>query len=375
MLYFYSLKKSIKMKKLLLSSSLKANSIHYHVKWMGDDFRGEMVELSGYLVVAVKHSRPVNRKKELFTKKVQMDSSEIVWSVSLENTDFYSYQWQKIDMYIEIEAKVDGFLFFDTIWKTIIWRELFSKAEIVWVWPERANPQDDYNLIENFKAIDPSSRVKVLVAAGLLIIMLWITTVLGFFDIQLLEAADDEDFSTFWTMLWGTWVAWVSLWLYIKKCMRQYMSFYLKDESALWEYGKSFKTQNVIGGKARVDLQDIWIKIVGYNLEKWQYQKTTGSWKNKRTVTRNIEHQVEAIILCEEQIAFIPKNTEISEYLKSSFSFDDFYHKLHPPLLVWVNHGLDIWWEIQLINEKYMDKKIIWNTKMFKYQDFLRSEW
>jgi len=103
-------------------------------------------------------------------------------------------------------------------------------------------------------------------------------------------------------------------------------------------------------------------------MEKGQYKRW--SWTKTRTVS--FTNPVRAISLYDEQINFIPKNTNISEYFKWEVSFEKMYKSLYPEQEISSSHWLKIHWEVQLIHDNFIDQELIWDWSFFRYDHFLK---
>lgn len=147
------------------------------------------------------------------------------------------------------------------------------------------------------------------------------------------------------------------------------MTFFYKKIKFNWSKTEKFRIRDLVWGTSRVDLKNVELKVVACNMEKWQY--TRWSWSNKRTVS--FSEPFNAISLYDKKIDFIPMNTEISEYFKWDISFEEMYKVLYPEQMLWNNHWLKVHWEVQLIHNKFIDQELIWDSKKFKFENFI--EW
>jgi hypothetical protein len=174
--------------------------------------------------------------------------------------------------------------------------------------------------------------------------------------------------SPFVSALITSWVLWAGIWALMRSQLRKYMKFFLKG----WiKYGikwKKYKISEIIWGKSRVDLENIELRIVAWNLENWQYIRWSGS--NRRTVS--FSNPIRGIILYKEKVNFIPKSTDISNYFNWDFNFDLMYKALYPEQMVSSSHWLSLRWEVQLIHDKFIDQELVWSNKDFKFEDFLK---
>ena len=147
----------------------------------------------------------------------------------------------------------------------------------------------------------------------------------------------------------------------IKSNLKTYMSFYLKNENICFEKDKEYFLRNILEWKTKIPLKDIELKIVACNIEKWMY--TSWSWKNKRIIKINEYFS--------EKISYIPKWSNISEYISWSIYLNAIYEKLLPELMIGDSHWVWLHFEIQLIDDNLVDQELTIASKYFDKKYFL----
>lgn len=177
----------------------------------------------------------------------------------------------------------------------------------------------------------------------------------------------DSHSPLFDSLAWS-WALWAWIWFMIKTQLRRYMTFVFKKTKFLWDITKSYKIREIVTWRSRVDLKNVKLKIVACNMENGQYVRWSGS--NRRTVS--FSNPIRAISLYDENIDFIPRWTDISDYFKWEVSFERMYKALYPEQMISSSHWLSVHWEVQLISAKFIDQELIWHWNSFKYEYFLK---
>lgn len=274
-------------------------------------------------------------------------------TIDLSKIKNYSYKWLYIDSDLKILTELDDKIFFDTKLEKDIIKSIWGKLNHIVNSKAMINPKDKYDIYANFLALDKNKRLLILFIISIFssLIIYWIF-VLPFFLIQL---------AFFWFIIYK----------WFKNFLKNYMNFwFIKNSYMSYDKDKVYKLSELVTWKSNVNLKNFKVRVVAANMEKWTH--VVWSWKSRKTVYFN--NPVNWIILHEETINFLPKNTDISDYLKWSFSFKRMYEKLYPPFQITPLHWIDVRWEIQLIHNKFMDKEIVWPTHFIKYDNFIKKD-
>lgn len=327
--------------------------------------------------VNVIDSRAVDSTKILFKKNFVIDSSIHDLIIDLTKYKNFSYRWSMINIDLIVEVVVDDSIFFDTKVTSKIQQALFIKPQVYSNSKSIIDPKDNFNLKDNLKAIPFDAMAFVFGLSILWGIVIIINVIVWAHDQFVNDAqtyfyshynSDWESSSPLFNSLSTSWAIWAWIWFMIKSQLRRYMTFVFKKTKFLWDRIQKYRIKDIVTWKSRVDLKDVVLKIVACNMEKWQYKRW--SWTKTRTVS--FTNPVRAISLYEEKIDFIPKNTDISEYLKWEVSFENMYKTLYPEQIISSSHWLTIHFEVQLIHNKFIDQELIWNSNFFKYEHFLK---
>lgn len=285
---------------------------------------------------------PVNWKNTLFEKNFTITwlSNRVV--LDLDNQNFYSYNWKHINSKLKILIQIDDSFFIDTKITKEIEKYLDNKNKNIISSNSILKQTDYFSYFKNFLALWLFHKLYVLTILSICIFSFFIFIFLS-------------PFVLFFA------------WLLIKKIFQNYMTFELKKWFSFNYLNNEYNLSEIVTWKSKIDLHNITIRVVFSNTEVWQ--SIVWTWEHRRT--RTFIEQVNGFILYNEQIKFIPKNTDISDYLKWSISLDEIYKKLYPPLFITENHWIGITREIQLIHNRLVDKEIKWPECNFRYEDFL----
>lgn len=328
--------------------------------------------------VIVHDSRPVNGSKTIFTKKFVILESITVIDIDSGSLQVYSYQGSHIDINVITRLKVDDKLIFDTSVSEKQQISIGMKPQIGGNPSEMINPKDSFDLRKNLKAIPPINqlKVKILMAVGAVLITL--NTYVGFHDQFMVNEkhyfysrvnSDGESQSPMVGSTVVDGIAGGALWLLILSELRKYMTFKFKQMPTRIRRGETMRVSDLIGGMARVELNNIDVRIVVANLECGQYKR--GSGTKERTVS--FSEPVRAVFVYNKHIDQIPANVPVEQYFNDTISFDNMFSALYPPTMAGSNHGMKVHWEVQLIHREFVDQELVGNSQIFEYKDFLSA--
>ncbi len=147
------------------------------------------------------------------------------------------------------------------------------------------------------------------------------------------------------------------------------MSFRLTSKLSMFAPGATFQVKDLISGVPRVPLETAELRIVACNLEKGSKWEESG--KSRREVT--FTHPVRAITLYKKKVFKLPAGQEINEHFPEVISFDGIYQKLYPAQMLTKTHGIDLYWEVQLLSDTFVDQELIGPVDSFRYIYFFRE--
>jgi hypothetical protein len=270
--------------------------------------------------------------------------------------------WKKINIVYEIQVKFDDSLFLDTTINKKIHYNLLKKnlgwlnnLELKW----KISPKDEFNLIENIKIL-PSNVKRII-----WIIWLGFLLFIGFIIYSWRDYKGD--FEIIWIVISDIIFFLLLFYIIVVSKLGEYMKISMKNKNIIFSKDWVYRLKDIIEWKSNVDLENLEVKIVAHNYEIWQYD----GWKNNHVAT--FIEPINHIELFSKTFSFIPKNTDISNYLDWEVSFKDIYEKIFPQFMVSPTHWLNFHCEIQLISEKYADKRLIIPYTCFDEKEFSKE--
>lgn len=328
--------------------------------------------------VKVNDSRPVNATDVLFEREIaslQPRQEIVIHRASLQA---YSYSGHHIDVVIESELAIDDGLIFDTKITEQEQIAIGSKPAVSSDAKGVVEPKDAFDFITNFKAIPPQNRlitsILLLVGAVVVTVNSWVgihdqfapDPMTWFYDHR---DSDGDSESPLQKSLVGSGIVGTAIWLAVKRQLRKYMTFEICNVPGEIRRGDVFRASAVLRGVARVDLHDVRLRVVACNMEKGQYKR--GSGTKERTVS--FTEPVRAVILYDRHIAQIPANAPVESYFGGEIEFEPMFRSLYPPQRVSGSHGIEVYWEVQLIHDELVDQELVGPVGCFAWRDFLEA--
>lgn len=365
-------------KKIILNTTVIDNKLKCVVEVNDSFYYWKKATLKLVSKVDVIDSRPINWSKTIYSKKFTIDSFiDDIFNIDLKKYKNYTYKWKKININLVVELIVDDAIIFDTKLTEKIQKEIWNKPKVSTSAKFMISPMDLFNMIDNLKAIPNTAKVIVMWLSIVWVFVIIINMLVWFHDQFTVESqtyfyshydSDWESNSPLFNALAWSWTIWAWIWFMIKTQLKKYMTFFFTKTKFLWNIDRIFKVSDIIWWKSRVDLKDISLRIVACNMELWQYKRW--SWTNTRTVS--FSEPTRAVSLYDSKIDFIPKNTDIGEYIKWEFSFEKMYKVLYPEQIISNTHWLKVHWEVQLLHDKFIDQELIGDSSFFRYKNFLQ---
>jgi hypothetical protein len=349
--------------------------IHCNPELVGHDAEFQLVA-----EVDVQDKRPVNKEVTLYRQKFTVVPG--VKTIKIPRMKFraYSYSDKNIEINIHTRLKVDDAIFFDTKISQEQQIKIGTKPYVREDAKDKIEPNDIFKFFENLKAIPVQNQLITLflVVVGGLIML--INAAIGIHDQFVPESmtylyshvnSEGESQSPLAGSLMMSGVLGVAVWFAMRNQLRKYMKFNLNliNMPANIYPDKTYKVSKFFSGRSRVPLEDITLRIVACNMEKGQYVRGSGS--NQRTVS--FSEPVRGVLLYEKCVNHIPNRVQIRNYFDEEISFKSMFEILYPPYMASPTHGIDVYWEIQLLHPEFVDQELIAPTKHFRYEDFLVS--
>lgn len=328
--------------------------------------------------VVVKDSKPVHASDVVFRARIEVVGAQNIVEIPREQLRAYSYRGTLIDIELHTELKIDDGLIFDTLVREEQQIAAGLKPAISTDARGIVEPEDAFDFIANLKAIPPANQLLTLLLMIVGGIVIAFNTWLGWHDqmapdhltfLYSHRDSDGDSQSPLMTSLMASGAFGAAVWYAIRRQLRQYMSFEVTGVPGRIGIGDRIPAARLVRGKARVDLNDVVVRIVGCNMERGQYKRRSGS--KERTVSFN--HPVRAVILYEKRLERVPAHLPLERYLDGDVAFDAMFRALYPPQPVGREHGLSVHWEVQLIHDELVDQEIVCRNDCFVWSDFLKS--
>jgi hypothetical protein len=223
------------------------------------------------------------------------------------------------------------------------------------------DPKDHYNLLKNFKAIDNKQRILIIGAGITALVIILLNSILGIHDQFSPESltwfyshyeSDGDAQSPLLLALGINGTIAGATWVFIKSKLKKYMLFYFKQKPSI-NPKTIISARELIGGRPRVDLKQIRIKVVAGNFVHGSYERGSGS--SQRTVW--FHKAIKAITLFEQSILHVPAHADLSNYLEGDIHFSDVFDSLLPTMLS-DKTGVSLDWEVQLIHDHFIDQEL-----------------
>ncbi|MBX3427235.1 MAG: hypothetical protein KF688_16270 [Pirellulales bacterium] len=324
----------------------------------------------------VNDSRPVHGKREAFTHAFRISGERQVIAIPRSRSMPYSYDGRHVDVVLKAELRIDDGVLFDTKIKAQIEVEPPARPGATLCAKHVVEPPDRYRFWANWLAIPARNKAAALVLGLVGAIVGAVNTALGVHDQFAPEGqtylyshrdSDGDAQSPLLSSGAVTGGAALVVWFALRRQLRTYMTFQA-DSRPVARLGRD--TEAVVGelfhGVARVPLRNVVLRIVACNMERGQYVRGSGS--SRRTVS--FKEPVRGLVLYEKQTAEIPAGVPVESFFPDTVSFAPLFDSLYPPLSVTNDHGVDVYWEIQLLHDEYVDQELVGDVSGLAVADF-----
>lgn len=339
---------------------------------------GHAAELRVRRRVRVHDERPVDSSDVVLRRTLPSLAETNEIEIHRASLQAYSYRGTRIDVEIHSELEIDDGVLFDTAITEQEELLLAGKPEISSDARGIVQPSDAFNFATNFNAIPPANRfiTALLLLGGLVAIALnsWV----GFHD-QFSPAgltwvydhidSDGDSESPLVKSLMASGALGAAVWFAIRRQLRKYMTFEICNLPARVRRSAVLRAAAVLRGRSRVELRDVRLRVVACNMEKGQYKRGHGT--KERTVS--FSEAVRAVVLYDQHISAIPGGVPVERYFDGEIDFEPMFSALYPPQRVGSSHGLDIYWEVQLIHDELVDQELVGPVDCFAWNDFLEA--
>lgn len=332
---------------------------------------GRKVTFSFERKVHVKDSRPVHESKPLFTHTFTAGSAgEQEFELPEVGPEVYSYSGPHIDVQILVKVVVDDGYIWDTTVETAIGGELYAQPRASTCAKAIIDPEDEVDYWKNLEALDEPTRWQAMFVglAG----TLFLCATLGVAGHDLLCGYGEtwlfpDDgvgtfFIAFFMVIFGA--AITGAWVF--SLMGSYMDLEAKNLPGGLDRDWQPRVSDLFSGKTHVQLSDLTFRIVACNRECGQYVR--GSGTNRRTIS--FQEPLRGVMLFEQKVPYLPKGVDPASYLDERIDLGAIFDELYPPQMASTTHGVDLYWELQVIHPHLVDKELALETKGFDLEAF-----
>ena len=353
-----------------------------YVTWeiTSDDFKviGQPFRFSIFTKVKVAQSRGINSKIRAHKRDFTMQRSQTL-SVPFSQLKALPYQGKSIK--IALEAILEGRGKAKHTPQIIhrLEKPFFRRAPQVRDAANLIQPKDVFSFQKNLEVIPFHNQI---ITLGLMLIGLVVVTVINIVGVhdqfcidgqQYLISRIDSDGdpqSPVLAALGASGAVGAAIWMLIKAQLRRYMHLEKRPITGGIVPGLVCRAGDLFYGKSRIDLKNIKLRVVACNQEKGQ--RIEGDGSNKRTVS--FSNLVQGLLIYEKHIDHIAAGDSVERWFPEEVYFDRIFNNLLPPMMISSTHGLDLYWEIQLIHNELIDQELIGKVHKLKIQDFLERE-
>ena len=353
-----------------------------HVTWeiTSDDPKaiGQPFSFSIFTKVKVAQSRGINSKICSHKRDFTMQRSQTL-SVPFAQLKALPYQGKSIK--IALEAILEGRGKTKHIPQIIhrLEKPFFRRATQVKNAANLIEPKDVFNFRKNLEVIPFHNQIITLVLMLIGAVVVTIINIVGAHDQFCIDGqqylmsrtdSDGDPQSPVLVALGASGAFGAAIWMLIKAQLRRYMHLEKRPIAGGLVPGLVCRAGDLFYGKSRIDLENIKLRVVACNQEKGQ--RIEGHGSNRRTVS--FSNPVQGLLIYEKHIDHIAAGDSVERWFPEEIYFDRIYNNLLPPMMISSTHGLDLYWEIQLIHNELVDQELIGKVHKLKIQDFLERE-
>ena len=339
---------------------------------------GESFEFSILTKVTVDQSRGIDSKICAFKRNFKMQQSQI-FSVPFSQLKALPYQGKSIK--IALEAILEGRGKAKHTPQIIhrLEKPFFRRAPKIRDAANLIEPQDVFSFRKNLEDIPLHNQISTLALGLVGLVVIAVINIVGIHDQFSVEgqqylmsrtASDGDSQSPVLRALGASGAVGAAIWMLIKAQLRRYMHLEKRPITGGIVPGLVCRAGDLFYGKSRIDLKNIKLRVVACNQEKGQ--RIEGDGSNRRTVS--FSNPVQGLLIYEKHIEHIAAGDSVERWFPEEVYFDRIFNNLLPQMMISETHGLNLYWEIQLIHNELVDQELIGKVHKLKIQDFLERE-
>jgi hypothetical protein len=354
----------------------RAGDIVCRVEVLDSKLIGHDAVISIIAKIEVHDRRAVNDQRTAYSKKFQLSQNSVEIRIPRDEMRAYTYSGKMISITLHTRLVVDDSILFDTKITEEQELKLGTKPSVSANAKSIIEPSDSFSIFKNLKAIPAGARMLTIIALVVGLVVIAVNTLIGFHDqvspeeltwIYSHVGSDGDGSSPLVNSLVGSGGIGLSIWLFMRRQLRQYMKFSLKKLPQILR-GRSYPLGSLVRGRSRTPLHNVTLRVVACNMELGQYKR--GSGTNVRTVS--FREPTQGVILYKTKVKHIPPNVPIAPYFDGPVDFGPMFAALYPPFKA-STHGLEVHWEVQLLHPEFVDQELVGPTDKFRYADFLEG--
>lgn len=298
---------------------------------------------------------PINKKENIYSKNIKIASNNQSFEINLDEIYFYSYEWKNINIETFLKIKYKNKI----ITKEQFFYNLLSKKDNS-DFENDVFVEDKFFLEKNFAMLPKTSKFKIIfIALFTFLLFIW---AISFFENKvhgLIMIILSIPFLYF-------------AFLVIKKLMLSYVNVIQKNYVPKLYRWKKYYISDFFDVISAVNLENVTLKIVACNVEKWAYKKLQYDYSRRRSRYRTnfIKTNVRQIEFFNENIDYISSWTNITSLIREWIYFDKILEELFPKQIVKKYYWIDLRIEFQLVIKDFLDLKIPINFKDLEFNDF-----
>ena len=339
---------------------------------------GQPFSFSIFTKVKVTQSRGIHSRIRAHKRDFTMQQSQNL-SVPFSQLKALPYQGKSIQ--IALEAILEGRSKTKHTPKIIhhLEKPFFQRAPQVRDAGNLIEPKDIFNFRKNLQVIPFHNQIITLLLMLVGLVVVAVINIIGVHDQFCIDGqqyvmsrtdSDGDSQSPFFSALAASGAFGAVIWMLIKAQLRRYMHLEKRPIAGGIVPGLVCRAGDLFYGKSRIDLKNIKLRVVACNQEKGQ--RIEGHGSNKRTVS--FSNPVQGLLIYEKHIDHITAGDSVERWFPEEVYFDRIFNNLLPPMMISSTHGLDLYWEIQLIHNDLVDQELIGKVHKLKIQDFLERE-
>ena len=340
---------------------------------------GRQATFTVHAVAEVQDSDPKDSEKSIFSRSFRVENTRVTFELPFKKVRSYAFKGSNIHIVWKVKLKIDDGIILDTTYKKDFSCPL-SKPSQKEDAARLIDPRDRSYYATNLGARTSAEQMQFLVVwVGGIFLLAMITIGVLVIDLKM-------SFFTNKGILTG--IAFfvdclvvVGMYMWTRVLLRGFLTFnrsYLANIGSMDKVSALKKVdrdtlvslRDLVQGRCRVDLKDVTLRVVACNMEKGQYYRGSGSDRS----TVDFSEPIQAILLFEQKVDHIAAGTSIREHFSGEFGFAAMFDYLYPPNRISANHGIDVYWEVQLLVRHLIDQELVGPvSNRFRYEDFFQA--